>query len=71
MMMGHLKANIPTEYHLTFLVHRQFSVLLQNYLRWGHGVLLKKMIIYHHIKYYTLKIIPCLFSSLGFELRGF
>ena len=34
MMMGHLKANIPTEYHLTFLVHRQFSVLLQNYLRW-------------------------------------
>ena len=33
MMMGPLKTNIPIEYHLTFLVHRQFSVLLQKYFR--------------------------------------
>lgn len=31
--MGPLKTNIPIEYHLTFLVHRQFSVLLQKYFR--------------------------------------
>ena len=67
MMMGPLKTNIPIEYHLTFLVHRQFSVLLQKYFR-GDMVFSSRRWL---STIYTLKIIPCLFSSVGLQLRGF